>query len=87
MLQRVLREIPKLTEAVMRADVKGKGPSYDVGARRVRGRGDQGRRAQDGRATTKRTARQARKVPGVATAEGEIKGARGLRAGPGDRAL
>jgi ferritin-like metal-binding protein YciE len=29
MLQRVLREIPKLTEAVMRGDVKGEG-SYDL---------------------------------------------------------
>ena len=30
MLQRVLREIPKLTEAVVRAEVKGQ-PSYDLG--------------------------------------------------------
>src|SRR4051795_783325 len=29
MLQRILREIPKLTDAVVRADIKGK-PSYDV---------------------------------------------------------
>ena len=29
MLERVLREIPKLTDAVVRADVKGD-PSYDV---------------------------------------------------------
>jgi ferritin-like metal-binding protein YciE len=79
MLQRVLREIPKLTDAVVRADVKGN-PSYDVtttgAADAVRDAG----RAADGTARTtgtraKRTARQARKVPGVARAEGELKGA------------
>jgi ferritin-like metal-binding protein YciE len=79
MLERVLREIPKLTEAVVRADVKGK-PSYDVA---TTGAADTAREA--GQATkdaarkttaaTKRTARQARKVPGVAPAEGQIKGA------------
>ena len=42
MLERVLREIPKLTDAVVRADVKGN-PSYDVdqdgrGRRRARRR-------------------------------------------------
>ena len=79
MLERVLREIPKLTEAVVRADVKGK-PSYDV---TTTGAADTAREA--GKATkdaarkttaaTRRTARQARKVPGVAQAEGQIKGA------------
>ena len=67
MLQRVMREIPKLTEAVVRADVKGKG-SYDV---TTTGAADTIREA--GKAT-KRNARQARKVPGVAAAEGQIKG-------------
>jgi ferritin-like metal-binding protein YciE len=67
MLQRVMREIPKLTEAVVRADVKGKG-SYDV---TTTGAADTVRQA--GKAT-RRTARQARKVPGVAAAEGQIKG-------------
>ena len=67
MLQRVLREIPKLTDAVVRAEVKGN-PSYDVtktgAADAVR---DAGRAADEtARATgtrAKRTARQARKVP------------------------
>jgi ferritin-like metal-binding protein YciE len=79
MLQRVFREIPKLTEAVARAELKGK-PSYDVtktgAADAVR---DAGKAAgETARATStraKRTARQARKVPGVARAEGELKGA------------
>jgi ferritin-like metal-binding protein YciE len=79
MLERVLREIPKLTDAVVRADVKGN-PSYDV---TKTGAADAVREA--GKATTetaratgtgaKRTARQARKVPGGARAEGELKGA------------
>jgi ferritin-like metal-binding protein YciE len=79
MLDRVLREIPKLTDAVVRADVKGN-PSYDVSetgaadAARDAGRAaDETARATGTRA--KRTARQARKVPGVARAEGELKGA------------
>jgi ferritin-like metal-binding protein YciE len=79
MLQGVMREIPKLTDAVVRADVKGK-PSYDV---TTTGAADTAREA--GQATkdaarkttaaTKRSARQARKVPRVAQAEGQIKGA------------
>ncbi len=79
MLERVLREIPKLTDAVVRADVKGN-PSYDVtktgaadAARDAGKAADETARATGTRA--KRTARQARKVPGVARAEGEIKGA------------
>jgi ferritin-like metal-binding protein YciE len=79
MLQRVLREIPKLTDAVVRADVKGD-PSYDVtktgAADAVRDAGsaaDETARATGTRA--KRTARRARKVPGVARAEGTVKGA------------
>ena len=68
MLERILREIPKLTEAVVGADVEGQ-PSYDVtttgAAEAVRDAGE----------ATKRTARQARKVPGVARTEGAIKGA------------
>ncbi len=79
MLERVLREIPKLTEAVVRADVKGK-PSYDVtstgaadAVREVGGAAKDGaRKTAD---ATKRKARQARKVPGVAQAEGQVKGA------------
>jgi ferritin-like metal-binding protein YciE len=79
MLERVLREIPKLTEAVVRADVKGK-PSYDV---TTTGAADTAREvgeatkdaARKTTTATKRSARQARKVPGVAAAEGQIKGA------------
>jgi len=79
MLQRVMREIPKLTDAVVRADVKGK-PSYDVS---TTGAADTVREASAATknvarktsAATRRTARQARKVPGVAQAEGQIKGA------------
>ncbi len=79
MLERVLREIPKLTDAVFRADVKDNG-SYDVATTgagesvREAGRATK-RAARKTSATTKRTARQARKVPGVARAEGETKGA------------
>jgi ferritin-like metal-binding protein YciE len=79
MLQRVLKEIPKLTSAVFRADVKGNS-SYDVtktgAADAVREAShvakESTRRAVS---TAKRTTRQARKVPGVAQAEGQIKGA------------
>jgi ferritin-like metal-binding protein YciE len=79
MFDRVLSEIPKLTDAVFRADVKGNG-SYDVAAtgagETVREAGQATKRAaRKTSAATKRTARQARKVPGVAQAEGEIKGA------------
>jgi hypothetical protein len=79
MLQRVLREIPKLAGAVVRADVEGD-PSYDITAT---GAADAVREAGEAvmtsarktSAATKRTARQARKVPGVAQIEGEVKGA------------
>jgi ferritin-like metal-binding protein YciE len=79
MLERVLREIPKLTDAVFRADVKGNG-SYDIATtgagETVRDAGEATKQAaRKTSAATKRTARQARKVPGVAQAEGEIKGA------------
>ena len=79
MLAKVLREIPKLTDAVVRADVKGD-PSYDItttgAADAVRDAGEAA--AETARKTTsraKRTARQARKVPGVAQVEGQVKGA------------
>ncbi len=79
MLERVLREIPKLTEAVVKADVKGEG-SYDVAetgaadAARVVGAAAQ-QTARKGTARAKKGAKQARKVPGVAQAEGQVKGA------------
>jgi ferritin-like metal-binding protein YciE len=79
MLERVLREIPKLAEAVVQSEVKGNG-SYDVtktgAADTMREVAETTKRtAQRGRAQTRRTARQARKVPGVARAEGQVKGA------------
>jgi len=79
MLQRLLREIPKLTEAVVRADVEGK-PSYDptttgaADAAREAGKATKGA-ASKTTAATKRTSCQARKVPGIAQAEGQVKGA------------
>jgi ferritin-like metal-binding protein YciE len=79
MLARVMREIPKLTDAVVRAELKDD-PSYDVtktgGADAVReaGRATESA-ARRSAAATKRTARKARKVPGVAQAEGQVKGA------------
>jgi ferritin-like metal-binding protein YciE len=79
MLDVVLREIPKLTEAVVDADVRGKG-SYDVGRtgaaqamRRVAGAVRQ--TAQETASRARRTSRKARAVPGVARAEGQVKGA------------
>jgi ferritin-like metal-binding protein YciE len=88
MLQRILREIPKLTDAVVGADVKHD-PSYDVtttgAADAVREAAATTRTAaRKTTAATKRTARQARKVPGVAQAEGQVKGA---VASEGDLAL
>jgi ferritin-like metal-binding protein YciE len=79
MLARVMREIPKLTDAVARAEVEGS-PSYDVtktgaaDATRAAGRTAKGA-ARRTTSRAKRTARQARKAPGVAQAEGRAKGA------------
>jgi ferritin-like metal-binding protein YciE len=76
MLERITRELPKLTDAVVRADVKGE-HSFDItetGAARATGR----KAASTARKTTKtakRQSRQARTVPGVARAEGAAKGA------------
>jgi ferritin-like metal-binding protein YciE len=79
MLDRLLKEIPRLTDAVAQAEFDGNG-SYDMtetGAadtlREVRGTAK--RTARRGAGQAKRTARQARKVPGVARAEGTVKGA------------
>ena len=79
MLDRLLKELPRLTDAVARAEFDGQG-SYDVSdtgaadAVRKAGGGAK-RRARRGAGQTKRTARQARKVPGVTQAEGTVKGA------------
>jgi ferritin-like metal-binding protein YciE len=79
MLDRLLREIPRLTDAVARAEFDGEG-SYDVtetgaadAVREVSRTTKRTARRSAGQA--KRTARQARKVPGVARAEGTVKGA------------
>jgi ferritin-like metal-binding protein YciE len=88
MLQRVLREIPKLADAVVRADVEGDA-SFEMSKT---GAADAARDVRDaatetvrsGAAQAKRTSRQARKVPGVAQVEGQIKGA---VAGEGDLAI
>ncbi len=79
MLDRLLKEIPRLTDAVARAEFDGNG-TYDVTAtgaadtlREVGGTAK--RTARQGAGQAKRTARQARKVPGVARAEGTVKGA------------
>jgi rubrerythrin len=79
MLDRVLRELPKLARAVVRSEVDGD-PSYDItetgAADVVRETAEESKRvARSPTAGAKRTARQARKVPGVARAEGQVKGA------------
>ena len=79
MLDRVLRELPRLTDAVVRAEVEGDS-SFDAS---TTGAADAARDARDSatkaaRTTgkqAKRNARQARKVPGVTRAEGQVKGA------------
>jgi len=79
MLDRLLKEIPRLTDAVSQAEVDDNG-SYDVtetgAADTLREVGGSAKRsARRGAGQAKRTARQARKVPGVARAEGTVKGA------------
>jgi ferritin-like metal-binding protein YciE len=79
MLDRVLKELPKLADAVVGADVKGNG-TYDIGRT---GAGQTARKAArttratatQGKTKAKRNARQARNVPGAARAEGAVKGA------------
>ena len=79
MLARVMREIPKLTAAVVHAEVQGD-PSYNLGetgaADAMRDAGQQIKKtARKANTGARSTARQARKVPGIAQAEGQIKGA------------
>ncbi len=79
MLDRVMKEIPKLTDAVVQAEVEGN-PQFDASktgtadAARVGGLAAK-RAAKQAGANAKRTARHTRKVPGVAHAEGQVKGA------------
>ena len=91
MLQRILREIPKLTDAVVGADVEGN-PSYDV---TTTGAADAVREAadddQDGSAQDDRGDQAHRpsspQGPGRRTGRGSGQGGRGLRGRPRDRAL
>lgn len=90
MLERSLREIPALTDAVVRADVDG-GPSHDVtttGATDVARDGaetkDAGRRTT---AATKRSARQARRIPGVPAPRDRSRARPPLRATSRSRAM
>jgi ferritin-like metal-binding protein YciE len=79
MLDRILREIPRLTDAVVRSEIRGVA-SYDLSKT---GAADAARSASDSvketareaKSGAKRTARKARKVPGVAQVEGQVKGA------------
>jgi ferritin-like metal-binding protein YciE len=72
MLARVMRELKPLSAAVVGAEVDGD-PSYDV---TETGAADAVKAtARRATAKTKRTARKARNVPGVAQVEGEVKGA------------
>jgi ferritin-like metal-binding protein YciE len=79
MLERIMRELPKLTAAVVGADVEGD-PSYDVtktgaaDAARATGKAA-AKTARKTGAKAKSSTRQARKVPGVAQVEGQVKGA------------
>jgi ferritin-like metal-binding protein YciE len=79
MLERVMRELPRLANAVVESEVNGNG-SYDLkktgvadAARNVAAKAK--RSADEASDKAKSTAREARKVPGVAQAEGQIKGA------------
>jgi ferritin-like metal-binding protein YciE len=79
MLDRIVRELPKLARAVVRSEVDGE-PSYDLAetgaADAVRETADEpGKVARSATSAVKRAARQARKTPGPARAEGEVKGA------------
>jgi len=79
MLRRILSEIPKLTGLVVGAEIEGD-PSYDLAktgaadAARVAGAAAK-QTAKKTATKAKRQTRQARKVPGVARAEGRAKGA------------
>ncbi len=79
MLAGLRAELPRLVEAVAAASLRGD-PSYDLmttgAADAVRTASESvGRKVDDAVKTGKRAARQARKLPGVARAEGQVKGA------------
>jgi len=88
MLDRILAELPRLTDRVIRAEVYGE-RSYDIGetgaADAARGAADNASdTVQQAASSARRAARRARKVPGVAQAEGQVKG---LLASESDLAL
>jgi ferritin-like metal-binding protein YciE len=79
MLERIRREIPALTDAVVRAEIEGD-PTYDLGETgAAEAVGDVAAATKSAARKTaagaKRRSRQARRVPGVADAEGLVKGA------------
>jgi ferritin-like metal-binding protein YciE len=79
MLERIMREIPRLTDAVAGAEIDGE-PTYDItetgAADAVKDTAKSAQKtARNAGTRAKRTARQARRVPGVAQAEGQVKGA------------
>lgn len=79
MLKRLHDELPKLTAAMVRAEIHD-APTYDItktgAADTVKETANEvSKTTRNVAGAAKRTTRQARKVPGVARAEGEIKGA------------
>jgi ferritin-like metal-binding protein YciE len=79
MLDRILEEIPKLTEAMVRSEIRGNG-SYAItktgAADAASAAGEKIKEtAREASSSASRGARKARKVPGVAQAEGQVKGA------------
>ena len=79
MLERIMGEIPKLTDAVVGAEIEGE-HSYDISktgaADTVREVAHEIKQtARDTHTAARRSARQARKIPGVAQVEGQLKGA------------
>ncbi len=79
MLERIMREIPKLTDAVVGADIEGQ-PSYEItktgAADAVREVAHEVKQtARETETSAKRTADEARKIPGVAQVEGQLEGA------------
>jgi ferritin-like metal-binding protein YciE len=79
MLERIMREIPKLTDAVVAGEI-GDDPSYDItktgAADATRGVANEATHvARQTETRARRTARQTSKVRGGAQAEGQLKGA------------
>jgi ferritin-like metal-binding protein YciE len=76
MLDRIMREIPKLTEKVVRADVRGNG-TYDVAATGAADKGRAAARRTRGAARkgAAKAARTARRAPGGTRATGAARGA------------